>query len=791
MEGNNKNEDNDSNDINDLDIETNEQVSDLIKDHNCSSNNTNSISSPTNGNTHSRNDKEDEKNEIHWIEYMDENIEDNISDNSISNPMDNEVKHSVYINESTDMLQKESVLSSHIKENRISETKDSMEKNLNKDKRKKKEKNDKYEKCEKCEIFEKCQMHKINKKDKINARENHIKDNPQDSSNTEKDLLIHEHNNDVEGNYIWTKKKGICITNECDNYRKVCNEKRQSALNINLNQEILYNNNSVSTSRNNNGMNYDNKNKEISITTNRRENKKEETKLKKSGNPNNSKNKHERNSEDTIRSSETNIDNLKSKKNKKNIKLNENSMTKDKVNKINQINQINTTSNDLTLCKNNKLQDVCAEYNNEKFEYSLESKMSSRGDKKEEHGSSNIIDEGNSNSANDHNAMPHTNDANDYNIKGTCDQTDFPYDQTDVSCDRIRCTSGKTCKKNEKKKVEKKMNTMDAHRMKANNRDDICYRLPLDEHTNEERENSSHEDKEVYEKVNIDKGEKIPNCNESMHKDKLIDDQKEKSTEHTYKQEKDEYLSLEEILYETTERAKIYNRTNYGLLGILKVIKMTNPNLNILALGTDLTTLGLDLNTRDFLFSSFNSPISDNPTNKDDYFIKPNSYLNTHFQIRLSLLLKLKTETLFYIFYNIPRDVLQAYAASELYIRKWLYHIIYKKWFTPKNLSNYSSIEKCASWIYFDPISWSKKNYEDFLNTQDIMNVEDVTKCIENIIKLQSYYNINQPEGDQNVNTGRTCSKDSTNMANPANSSPTPTPTNIQTHTQTHTQTYT
>ncbi|SBS83748.1 CCR4-NOT transcription complex subunit 2, putative (NOT2) [Plasmodium ovale curtisi] len=225
---------------------------------------------------------------------------------------------------------------------------------------------------------------------------------------------------------------------------------------------------------------------------------------------------------------------------------------------------------------------------------------------------------------------------------------------------------------------------------------------------------------------------------------KSVDKSEEKSP---MVEQDEENLSLEEILYETTERSKRYNRKNYGLLGILKIIKMSDPHLNILALGTDLTTLGLNLNSPDFLFPSFTSPISDDPTVKDDYFVKPNSYMNTQFQVRLSLLLKLQTETLFYIFYNLPRDVLQAYAASELYIRKWLYHITFKKWFTPNNTTNYTKLEKCTSWTYFDPVSWSKKTYNHVLNADDIMNVEDVTKCIEKIIKVQSHYNASHQTG--------------------------------------------
>lgn len=43
-------------------------------------------------------------------------------------------------------------------------------------------------------------------------------------------------------------------------------------------------------------------------------------------------------------------------------------------------------------------------------------------------------------------------------------------------------------------------------------------------------------------------------------------------------------------------------RCRYGLLGLLHVIRMTEPDLTMLALGTDLTGLGLNLNSPDPLY---------------------------------------------------------------------------------------------------------------------------------------------------------------------------------------------
>lgn len=39
----------------------------------------------------------------------------------------------------------------------------------------------------------------------------------------------------------------------------------------------------------------------------------------------------------------------------------------------------------------------------------------------------------------------------------------------------------------------------------------------------------------------------------------------------------------------------------FGLLGLLSVIRMTDPDLSMLALGSDLTTLGLNLNSPEYV----------------------------------------------------------------------------------------------------------------------------------------------------------------------------------------------
>jgi len=58
----------------------------------------------------------------------------------------------------------------------------------------------------------------------------------------------------------------------------------------------------------------------------------------------------------------------------------------------------------------------------------------------------------------------------------------------------------------------------------------------------------------------------------------------------------------------------------FGLLGLLGVIRMTDPDLTTLALGTDLTTLGLHLNSPENVFKTFASPWADAPLRPEPDF---------------------------------------------------------------------------------------------------------------------------------------------------------------------------
>jgi hypothetical protein len=59
---------------------------------------------------------------------------------------------------------------------------------------------------------------------------------------------------------------------------------------------------------------------------------------------------------------------------------------------------------------------------------------------------------------------------------------------------------------------------------------------------------------------------------------------------------------------------------DYGLLGLLGVIRMTDADRNALALGSDLTLLGLNLGTAEQIYSTFSGPWSDGQASKDPHY---------------------------------------------------------------------------------------------------------------------------------------------------------------------------
>lgn len=155
--------------------------------------------------------------------------------------------------------------------------------------------------------------------------------------------------------------------------------------------------------------------------------------------------------------------------------------------------------------------------------------------------------------------------------------------------------------------------------------------------------------------------------------------------------------------------------SRWGLTGLLSVIRMTDPDLNTLALGTDLTTLGLDLNSTEVLYATFAYPCMDTPCRREPDYVLPYCYYMQPPALKTSHLSKFHLETLFYIFYNMPKDTLQVYAAKELFNRDWRYHKEHKLWFTRDNSASAQQpgAKGGGRYIYFDINSWERRIFRD------------------------------------------------------------------------------
>ena len=152
----------------------------------------------------------------------------------------------------------------------------------------------------------------------------------------------------------------------------------------------------------------------------------------------------------------------------------------------------------------------------------------------------------------------------------------------------------------------------------------------------------------------------------------------------------------------------------YGLLGLLDVIKMTNRDLNTLALGCDLTTFGLNLNSTDCLYSTFNSPFASQTVSAEPNYTTPGCYrMQPPPSLKADHSAKFQLETLFYMFYAMPKDLLQATAAQELYKREWRYHGEQRLWLKARTQQELMQSHSNVQYLYFDVNVWEARLFSN------------------------------------------------------------------------------
>jgi CCR4-NOT transcription complex subunit 2 len=155
----------------------------------------------------------------------------------------------------------------------------------------------------------------------------------------------------------------------------------------------------------------------------------------------------------------------------------------------------------------------------------------------------------------------------------------------------------------------------------------------------------------------------------------------------------------------------------YGLLGLLSAIRMSDVDLSTLALGTDLTTLGLNLNSAEALHKTFASPWADAPCRAEPELATPAAYLQQPPWLAPGLLSRFSPESLFYVFYSSPGDDAQLAAAEELAARGWHWHKELKAWLqrapgAPPPVKGERG--ERGAFVFFDAGAWERVRKDNF-----------------------------------------------------------------------------
>eukprot|EP01069_Polyplicarium_translucidae_P000095 Polyplicarium_translucidae@DN1054_c0_g1_i1.p1 len=199
-----------------------------------------------------------------------------------------------------------------------------------------------------------------------------------------------------------------------------------------------------------------------------------------------------------------------------------------------------------------------------------------------------------------------------------------------------------------------------------------------------------------------------------------------------------------EIYDSVSERSRLLSRQQYGMLGILDVVKMTDPALSLLALGTDMTTLGLDISQdaatkKGPLHSRLGSPCYQRHGRKPEEFKIPASYLSQVPPVKGFHFSEFSVPILMYIFYCMPRDLLQGYAAVELLKRGWHYHGVTSRWLMERiGPPDESQPEGSTSWIFFDCNAWAPRPIAGTLTDEErsgFVPVEAVKLSLDNGVR--------------------------------------------------------
>eukprot|EP00116_Pleurobrachia_bachei_P011521 sb/3471783/ len=158
-------------------------------------------------------------------------------------------------------------------------------------------------------------------------------------------------------------------------------------------------------------------------------------------------------------------------------------------------------------------------------------------------------------------------------------------------------------------------------------------------------------------------------------------------------------------------------KDQFGMAGLLAFIRSKDscPNLIKFALGMDLCDLGLNLQSKGNLHSTFQSPWSDRPCGLHHLeHTVPSEYRRLPVRLNGSTVDRIKKygdDLLFWLYYNNIGTTIQLMAIQELQNRGWMYYIPEKIWVS-KAVGKDPAKGPYSVYCWFDVTSWKKSERE-------------------------------------------------------------------------------
>lgn len=170
-------------------------------------------------------------------------------------------------------------------------------------------------------------------------------------------------------------------------------------------------------------------------------------------------------------------------------------------------------------------------------------------------------------------------------------------------------------------------------------------------------------------------------------------------------------------------------RDKWGMAGWQALHDGPNAEIRALTRGQDLSTLGLSAEPGVSLLRSypgpFAPPVACPPRPLDSDFTIPECYIVQNVAPVQSRISGFTEDTLFYIFYTSPKDIIQEEVATELMSRKWRFHMKEKMWLTRDDTTTAPVIldkDVCEQgyYIWWDWRNWKRARRAYTLRYEDL-----------------------------------------------------------------------